>query len=191
MSGLKVVYRQIADLIPYVRNARTHSEDQVAKIAASIKEFGWTNPILIDRDNGIIAGHGRLMAAKKLGLREVPTIELSGMTDVQKRAYILADNRLAIDAGWDVELLSLELQEIPEDYLKLTGFNDFELEQFLAVPEFDDDFYQTTAADAPEKDQFQVAFLFPVDKREAVTKYLKDVGKDSIVNYILEQLPDD
>ena len=191
MSGLKVVYRQIADLIPYVRNARTHSEDQVAKIAASIKEFGWTNPILIDRDHGIIAGHGRLMAAKKLGLREVPTIELSGMTDVQKRAYILADNRLAIDAGWDVELLSLELQEIPEDYLKLTGFNDFELEQFLAVPEFDDDFYQTTAADAPEKDQFQVAFLFPVDKREAVTKYLKDVGKDSIVNYILEQLPDD
>ena len=126
-----------------------------------------------------------------LKMRDVPSICLDGLSETQRKAYILADNRLAIDAGWDVELLSLELQEIPEDYLKLTGFNDFELEQFLAVPEIDDDFYQTTAADAPEKDQFQVAFLFPVDKREAVTKYLKDVGKDSIVNYILEQLPDD
>lgn len=110
--ALKVVYRQVADLIPYARNARTHSDEQVTRIASSIKEFGFTNPILIDGDNGIIAGHGRLMAAKKLGMREVPTIELSGMTDAQKRAYILADNKLALDAGWDEELLRLEFEEL-------------------------------------------------------------------------------
>lgn len=110
--ALKVVYRQVTDLIPYARNARTHSDEQVTRIASSIKEFGFTNPILIDGDNGIIAGHGRLMAAKKLGLREVPTIELSGMTDAQKRAYILADNKLALDAGWDEELLRLEFEEL-------------------------------------------------------------------------------
>ena len=109
---LKIVYRQVADLIPYARNARTHSDEQVTRIASSIKEFGFTNPILIDGDNGIIAGHGRLMAAKKLGMREVPTIELSGMTDAQKRAYILADNKLALDAGWDEELLRLEFEEL-------------------------------------------------------------------------------
>lgn len=109
---LKVVYRQVNDLIPYARNARTHSDEQVTRIASSIKEFGFTNPILIDGDNGIIAGHGRLMAAKKLGMREVPTIELSGMTDAQKRAYILADNKLALDAGWDEELLRLEFEEL-------------------------------------------------------------------------------
>ena len=109
---LKVVYRQVVDLIPYARNARTHSDEQVTRIASSIKEFGFTNPILIDGDNGIISGHGRLMAAKKLGMREVPTIELSGMTDAQKRAYILADNKLALDAGWDEELLRLEFEEL-------------------------------------------------------------------------------
>lgn len=109
---LKVVYRQVNDLIPYARNARTHSDEQVTRIASSIKEFGFTNPILIDGDNGIIAGHGRLAAAKKLGLREVPTIELSSMTDAQKRAYILADNKLALDAGWDEELLHLEFEEL-------------------------------------------------------------------------------
>ena len=98
---LKVTYRRIEDLIPYARNARTHSDDQVARIAGSIKEFGWTNPILVDGENGIIAGHGRLAAARKLGMSEVPVIELAGLSDVQKRAYILADNRLALDAGWD------------------------------------------------------------------------------------------
>ena len=111
-QDLKVVYRKVSDLIPYARNARTHSDEQVARIAASIKEFGWTNPILIDCESGIIAGHGRVLAARKLGLEKVPTIELSGMTDAQKRAYILADNKLALDAGWDEELLRLEFEEL-------------------------------------------------------------------------------
>ena len=91
----------VSDLIPYARNSRTHSEVQVNKIASSIKEFGFLNPILIDKDNGIIAGHGRVMAAKKLGLKEVPILLVEHLTEAQKRAYIIADNRLALDAGWN------------------------------------------------------------------------------------------
>lgn len=137
---LKVVYRQVNDLIPYARNARTHSDEQVTRIASSIKEFGFTNPILIDGDNGILCGHGRLAAAKKLGLREVPTIELSGMTDAQKRAYILADNKLALDAGWDESFLKLELKELEAigADLDLTGFDDEELTALLADDEGDE-----------------------------------------------------
>lgn len=137
---LKVVYRQVNDLIPYARNARTHSDDQVTRIASSIKEFGFTNPILIDGENGIIAGHGRLMAAKKLGMREVPTIELSGLTDAQKRAYILADNKLALNSGWDESFLKLELKELEAigADLDLTGFDDEELTALLADDEGDE-----------------------------------------------------
>jgi len=104
-AQLKIVYKKTEDLIPYARNSRTHDESQVAQIAASIKEFGWTNPILLDGKNGIIAGHGRVMAAQKLGESKVPTIELAHMTDIQKRAYIIADNKLALNAGWDNQLL--------------------------------------------------------------------------------------
>lgn len=130
---LKIVYRDIEELIPYVNNARTHSPTQVKRIADSIKEFGWTNPILIDGNNGIVAGHGRVLAAKKLGMRQVPTIELFGLSPTQKRAYILADNRLALDAGWDEDLLKLELTELQELNfdLALTGFSDEEIEELL------------------------------------------------------------
>ncbi len=119
----------IDELIPYVRNARTHSDSQVAQIAASIKEFGWTNPILIDGDKGIIAGHGRLLAARKLGMDKVPVIELSHLSETQKKAYIIADNKLSLNAGWDDELLGIELEELKGDGfdLSLTGFDDTEL----------------------------------------------------------------
>lgn len=119
----------VESLIPYARNSRTHSDDQVAQIAASIKEFGWTNPILIDGESGIIAGHGRLLAARKLGMKEVPVIQLSGMTDTQKKAYIIADNKLALNAGWDDELLRLELEElnVEEFKMELLGFDANEL----------------------------------------------------------------
>ena len=119
----------ISELIPYARNSRTHSDEQVAQIAASIKEFGWTNPILIDGESGIIAGHGRLLAARKLGMAEVPVIQLDGMTDTQKRAYIIADNKLALNAGWDDELLRLELEElnVEEFKMELLGFDANEL----------------------------------------------------------------
>jgi DNA modification methylase len=111
-------------LIPYVNNARTHSDAQVAQIAASIKEFGFTNPVLIDGENGIIAGHGRVLAARKLGMTEVPTIELSHLSTAQKKAYILADNKLALNADWDDELLNVEFGELKElgFDLELTGF---------------------------------------------------------------------
>ena len=128
-APLKVTYRSVDALIPYARNARTHSETQVAQIAASIREFGWTNPVLVDGENGIIAGHGRLLAARKLGMPEVPVIELSGLSEPQKRAYIIADNKLALNAGWDAELLALEfgdLESLGFD-LALTGFGSDEI----------------------------------------------------------------
>ena len=125
--------KEISALIPYVNNARTHSDDQVAQIAASIKEFGFNNPILIDGDNGVIAGHGRLQAAQKLGLSKVPTICLSHLSESQRKAYILADNRLAENAGWDTDLLSLELKDLLDmDFdIELAGFStdDIILEQ--------------------------------------------------------------
>lgn len=127
---LKIQYKPIADLIPYARNSRTHDEAQVAQIAASIREFGWTNPVLLDGNNGIIAGHGRVLAAQKLGETQVPTIELGHMSESQKRAYIIADNKLALNAGWDNEMLMLEVADLKDaGYdLGLTGFSLDELE---------------------------------------------------------------
>ena len=111
-------------LIPYVNNARVHSDEQVTQIASSIKEFGFNVPILIDKDNGVIAGHGRLMAAKKLHHPEVPCIRIEHLTETQKKAYILADNKIALNSDWDVDLLRLELGELDsQSYnLELTGF---------------------------------------------------------------------
>ena len=115
----------VANLVPYARNSRTHSAAQVDKIAASIKEFGFLNPVIVDGENGIIAGHGRILAAQKMGLETVPTIEAAHLTDAQRKAYIIADNRLALDAGWDDEMLRVELQDLDAvDFdLTLTGFD--------------------------------------------------------------------
>lgn len=133
LPEMKVRMVDTAALIPYARNARTHSASQVQQIASSIKEFGWTNPVLVDGDNGIIAGHGRLAAAQLLGLLRIPVIELSGLSEAQKRAYVIADNRLALSAGWDVEMLKLELGDLREvNYdLLLTGFSSEELADLL------------------------------------------------------------
>lgn len=135
MTQLAVTYRKTTDLIPYAMNSRTHDEQQVAQIAASIKEFGFNNPIAIDGDNGVIAGHGRLLAAQKLGLDEVPTIELSHLTESQKKAYVIADNKIAINAGWDAEILKFEMQELDPDLLALTGFSDKEIANMMGVDE--------------------------------------------------------
>jgi hypothetical protein len=123
---------KVADLVPYARNSRTHSPQQVDKIAASIREFGFLNPVIVDGENGIIAGHGRIMAAQKLGIEEVPVIEASHLTETQKRAYIIADNRLALDAGWDDEMLRVEFDALAEAGfdLELTGFGLDEIEAF-------------------------------------------------------------
>ena len=116
---------KVANLVPYIRNSRTHSAEQVAQIAASIREFGFTNPLLIDDQGGIIAGHGRLLAAQKLGFDEVPAITLQGLSDAQKKAYVIADNKLALNAGWDDEMLRVEFMELQEMGfdLELTGFS--------------------------------------------------------------------
>ena len=136
---MKITTKLVTELIPYVNNSRTHSDEQVAQIAASIKEFGWTNPILVDGDNGIIAGHARLMAARKLGHKEVPTIKLTDLTDTQKKAYIIADNRLALNAGWDNEMLTIELNDLLADgfALSVLGFDADELQKLLDVPNFE------------------------------------------------------
>lgn len=124
-------------LVPYARNSRTHSPEQVAQVAASIREFGFTNPVLIDSDGGIIAGHGRVMAARSIGLEEVPCIRLSHLSEAQRRAYVIADNKLALNAGWDEDLLALELKELGEmDFdLLLTGFGGDEIDALLAGAE--------------------------------------------------------
>jgi len=130
---MKITVKKVAELVPYVNNSRTHSDEQVAQIAASIKEFGWTNPILVDGENGIIAGHGRLMAARKLGHAEVPTIELKDLTEAQKKAYVIADNKLALNAGWDNDVLKIELKNLQElgFDLDVLGFDAKELDALL------------------------------------------------------------
>ncbi|AZL57774.1 site-specific DNA-methyltransferase [Tabrizicola piscis] len=139
-TDLSISYRPIADLIPYSRNARTHSEAQVALIAGSIREYGFTNPVLVDGANGIIAGHGRVMAARKLGFAKVPVIELAHLSEAQRRAYILADNKLAEQAGWDRELLALELCDLRDMEVDLTslGFDAGELDALLNAGEADE-----------------------------------------------------
>lgn len=133
LGAREVVQRSVSDLVPYANNARTHSDAQVAKIAGSIREFGFNNPVLVDGANGIIAGHGRVLAASKLGLTTVPVIELTHLKEAQKRAYILADNRLAEQAGWDQELLALELGDLADLGLDLSeiGFDGAELDALL------------------------------------------------------------
>ena len=145
----KIENIKTAELIPYAGNTRTHDEKQVAQVAASIKEFGFTNPILIDGSNGIIAGHGRLLAAQKLGMEQVPCIRLSHLTDAQRRAYVIADNKLALNAGWDEDALAVEIERLLEDGfdLDLTGFGEDEIAEFLKDEETDG---QTDEDDVPE-----------------------------------------
>jgi len=130
---MQIEKRQLSELIPYINNSRKHSDDQVTQIAASIKEFGWTNPILVDGDNGIIAGHGRIMAAKKLNMTEVPVIELAHLSKEQRKALIIADNKLALNSDWDSNLLAIELKDLQDlgFDLNLTGFADKELADIL------------------------------------------------------------
>jgi DNA modification methylase len=137
MTDLQVVRWPVERLLPYARNARTHSDEQVAQIAASIAEFGWTNPILACGDGVVIAGHARLLAARKLGITEVPVIILDHLSESQRRALVIADNRLALNAGWDEEMLRVELDALREDdfNLDLLGFDEDELEALLSEPD--------------------------------------------------------
>ena len=133
MGKLSIIYRKVSELKSYPRNARTHSRKQVKQIGTAITEFGFTNPVLIDENDQIIAGHGRVQAAKLLGLAEVPTVQIAHLSATQKRAYILADNRLAEKAGWDQEILAVELQSLQADGFEvvLTGFDIPEIDVIL------------------------------------------------------------
>jgi hypothetical protein len=137
MTQLEIQYKKTSDLIPYANNSRLHDDSQVAQLVKSIKEFGFTNPILLDGTDTILAGHGRLMAAEILGLKTLPTIQLAHLTDEQKIAYVIADNKLALNAQWNNELLALELKSLKEiGYdLALTGFDPDEIKAF----DFSDD----------------------------------------------------
>jgi DNA modification methylase len=121
----------VADIIPYAMNSRTHSDEQIAQLAASIREFGFTNPLLVDDQNNLIAGHGRLLAARKLGLDEVPAVVVTGLDDRKRRALVIADNKLALNAGWDAESLRIELEDLAGDFGELMGFSDDELAALL------------------------------------------------------------
>jgi len=148
----QIEYVETAKLVPYARNSRTHSDEQVAQICASIKEFGFTNPVLIDGEGVIIAGHGRTMAAQRLDMKEVPCLRLGHLTDAQKKAYVIADNKLALNAGWDDEMLAIELKELnAEDFdLSLTGFDDDELAALLAEAVEEGLTDEDSVPDAPE-----------------------------------------
>jgi ParB-like chromosome segregation protein Spo0J len=138
MTAEKIEQWPIDKLIPYARNSRTHSEDQIAQIAASIVEWGWTTPILVDSDGGIIAGHGRTAAARKLGYTKVPVIVAGEWSDAKKRAYVLADNKLALNAGWDYEMLRIEIQELEDKFqLDIVGFSTFEIGDILGLNEME------------------------------------------------------
>ena len=152
--------RSVASLIPYARNARTHSDAQVSQIAASIKEWGWTTPVLVDETGGIIAGHGRVMAARKLGLEEIPVMVATGWSEAQKRAYVLADNQLALNAGWDIDLLTVELNDLKDESfdLDLIGFDD----KFLADIFAEKTEGLTDPDDAPAAPETPVAVLVDV-----------------------------
>lgn len=148
----QIEQRSVADLIPYAANSRTHSDAQVAQIAASIKEFGWTNPILVSGDNSIIAGHGRLLAARKLGMDEVPAIVLDHLSKAQQRALVIADNQLALNAGWDMKMLKAEIEDLDlENFnLEILGFDESFLDELLeTAPSGDADNPYTTKISTP------------------------------------------
>jgi len=138
---MKLSQKKTSELIPFARNSRTHSAEQVGQIVASIEEFGFTNPLLIDESNGIIAGHGRLMAAKLLKMKEVPCVVLEGLTETQKKAYVIADNKLALNAGWDEDLLGIELHSLIDVGfdVDIMGFSEMELDDLMEEAALDDE----------------------------------------------------
>ncbi|AUR95847.1 ParB/sulfiredoxin [Vibrio phage 1.213.O._10N.222.54.F10] len=150
--------RKTVDLIPYANNSRTHSDEQTNQVASSIKEFGFTNPVLIDEDNGIIAGHGRILAAQKLSLDEVPCIILKGLTEAQKKAYVIADNQLALNSGWDLDMLKLEIESLEEMEfdIDLLGFDDDFLGDLLPEDEVEG---LTDEDEVPEPPEMPVSVL--------------------------------
>ena len=179
---MKITQKKVTELIPYVNNSRTHSDTQVAQIAASIKEFGWTNPILVDGTNGIIAGHGRLLAARKLGYKEVPTIELADLTETQRKAYVIADNRLALNAEWDNQLLTIELNELLADgfSLDLLGFDPKEIAALLEPEVVEGLTDEDAVPDVPDEPKTKLGDIYQLGRHRLMcgdSTSLNDVDK--------------
>lgn len=189
---MEIIYKKVDELIPYINNSRTHSEEQVNQICASINEFGFTNPLLIDEKDNIIAGHGRLLASKKLKMEEVPCIVLSGLTEAQKKAYIIADNKMALNAGWDDELLKIELENLKElDFdLDLTGFNVDELDDILGKNEEEKEIIEDEVPEVPEEPKAKLGDIYQLGnhrlmcgdstKEEDVEKLMNGVKADMV-----------
>lgn len=171
MSDLKIEYKNTDSLIPYVNNSRTHSDEQVTQIASSIKEFNFTNPILIDEQGGIIAGHGRLMAANKLGLEQVPTITLVGLSEAQRKAYVIADNQLALNSGWDLELLRVEIEQLQAlDFdIEILGFDDDQIASLLDLEDDDDEVADDDFKELEDETKFLL--LIEYDSERQLEKY--------------------
>ena len=163
---MKIEQIETEKLIPYARNSRTHSDEQIAQIMASIKEFGFTNPVLVDEGGGIIAGHGRTVAAQRLQMKTVPCIRLTHLTPAQKKAYVIADNKLALNAGWDDEMLKVELGELrEEDFdLSLTGFSDEELEKLLAQAVTDGLVDEDQVPEVPEEPKTKLGDIYKLGR---------------------------
>lgn len=177
---LDLAYRSLAELVPFAQNARTHSDSQVAQIAASIREWGFTNPVLVDEQGTIIAGHGRVLAARQLGLTDVPTITLRGLSEAQRRAYVIADNKLALNAGWDTETLAAEMARLDElgfDKL-LTGFSVAELQHLATGWEPSSEPDETGASDKGLEAVLKVRCnqLDQADVRATIELALKESG---------------
>lgn len=171
--------RKVSSLIPYVNNSRTHSDEQISQVASSIKEFGFTNPVLIDEDGGLIAGHGRVMAAKKLNMDEVPCVVLEGLTKAQKKAYVIADNQLALNSGWDLDTLRLEVETLQElDFdLDLLGFDDDVISKLLDIdcelPELPDG----------DRDPFQQkTFVLHDEQASAIDEAIKKAKSSPLID---------
>ena len=182
---LNITYRKVEDLIPYVNNSRKHSDQQVAQIAASIKEFGWTNPILVDKDKGIIAGHGRLMAARKLKMDDVPTIELSHLSDAQKKALVIADNKLALNADWDTQILSLELSELQDIGfdLDILGFDANELNALLEPEEVEGLTDEDAVPEVPEEPKTKLGDIYQLGNHRLMCGDSTSIGAvEKLVN---------
>ena len=171
---MQIVNKNVNELFPYINNARQHSETQVTQIASSIIEFGFTNPLLIDDDGGIVAGHGRLLAAKKLNLDSVPCIVLEGLTEAKKKSLVIADNKLAVNATWDEELLKIELESLIEmdADIGLTGFDSNELDNLLR--EVED---ETAPKEIDYAEKFSILIEFSnEEEQEEAFKELSEMG---------------
>jgi len=187
---LSIKKRSIELLIPYCRNARTHSDEQIEQIARSLDEFGWTNPVLVDGDNGIIAGHGRVLAARKLGMTEIPCIELDGLSDDQKRAYIIADNKLAENAGWDRNMLELELSALSDNGFDLgtIGFTDDEVSGLFGDA---DELMIKEVHTSKVEDRFWISIRGPLEHQAQALQRLQKIMADIPVDVELGTVADD